>query len=237
MPGRTVLLLPNISMSEFATQLLALLDDPGYALLTPSPLAKDAIDLEKQITVISVLLGRGFASSAAYVTLRAKDDEGFLAKHTESIYARAGIAPYFLLGCVTPAKEGGHTRIFDGRRAASIIRNKYPALEASEIEYSSVAYREERATYPLCTGGVLRFRGRTASNKIVHLPRQYSESRFYNVVDSVLEQCVLVEHRWRRGDILVVNNKITLHDRTPFKGQRVLVRVRFDDPLNVSVTY
>lgn len=41
----------------------------------------------------------------------------------------------------------------------------------------------------------------------------------------------------RRGEILFVNNRITLHDMQPYCGVRRMTRVRFNDSLNLSTSY
>lgn len=237
MPVKTFLISSDVSISTLEDLVRQSLQTDGLVLIKERVVPKENAELEKQIIAISLLLGRTLARSAAYVTLQKENDSQYLAKHTESIYASKGITPYFILGCVLSAEEGGQTRVFSARHAATIVRNEYSDIALVEIEYSSAAYQGETAVYPLCVGDALRFRGKTPQNQILNLPVGYSEESFYRTVESVLERTVILNHTWERGDILMVNNNITLHDRTPYKGMRIMVRMRFDDPLNVSVRY
>lgn len=86
-------------------------------------------------------------------------------------------------------------------------------------------------------GKVIRFRSKTKQNFIKEIPKGYNEDDIYDIVNNVLEKCVILDHKWSRGDILFVNNRITLHDRMPYAGLRIMLRVRFDDPNNIILRY
>lgn len=234
-----VSLSPTVSLKSVASAVSQQLNDVGYALITQTELPTQDVDLEKQLTATLVVMGEIFelGRRVAYFTLRGKGSDDFLEHHTESIYAQAGITPYFALGCVQPAEEGGETSVYDGRQAASRLETGFPEIARAEIEYTSLAYPKERSIHKVCTDGVVRFRAGTVSDKIVNLPVGYTSETFYKTVESVLDSCLVLEHRWQRGDILLVNNMITLHSRAPYKGLRTMVRVRYDEPLNVSLSY
>ncbi len=213
------------------------LEEQGYVLIRPVSLPTDTAELERYLTIAMVLLGRTISKSAAYVTLEGCGDDKPLAIHSESVYATAGITPYFALGCVVPAETGGETSVYNGKQACAIIERDHPEIACTEIEYFSRAYPRENAVHPLCNRSSLRYRGQVPENYIRHQGRGIQDADLYKTVDTILERSLLVRHRWQRGDILLINNKITLHGRMPYKGRRVLVRVRFDDPLNISVRY
>jgi alpha-ketoglutarate-dependent taurine dioxygenase len=52
----------------------------------------------------------------------------------------------------------------------------------------------------------------------------------YAEVEAVLSDSVAVVHRWRPGDLLVVDNRAMIHAREPFTGTRQMIRYRYDDP-------
>ena len=75
---------------------------------------------------------------------------------------------------------------------------------------------------------VLVFRDKTESNHLKTLPPEWSEESLYACIRGALSRCVIKDHAWRRGDILVVDNHVTLHARSPFSGTRRLVRLRIN---------
>jgi alpha-ketoglutarate-dependent taurine dioxygenase len=87
-------------------------------------------------------------------------------------------------------------------------------------------------------GSVLRYRAKTPNNKVILTKnKKITEKYLYQTVDEVLQECVILKHRWTVGDILFVNNAITLHDRLPYVGVRKMLRVRFDEENNSTVKY
>ncbi len=56
-------------------------------------------------------------------------------------------------------------------------------------------------------------------------------------IDGAVHRSMIMSHTWRAGDLLFVNNLFTLHDRLPFQGERRMLRVRYDDPLNSRMRY
>ena len=178
----TLIISRDTRLSSIENAMLQNLNTQGFVIIEESTIPRKNLELEKQIVVVSLLFGKVLASSAAYATLRKTDDDRYLAKHTEGIYACRGITPYFVLGCVKPAIEGGRTRVFSACQAAALLQNEHPDLASVEIEYKSVAYPKESAVYPLCVGGTLRYRGKTPQNRILNLPKHYSEEKLYVAV-------------------------------------------------------
>lgn len=65
-----------------------------------------------------------------------------------------------------------------------------------------------------------------------------SEDEVYDVVDTVLaEECLLLDHHWTSGELLFVDNRVTVHGRSAFVGERQMVRIRYDDPVATGITY
>jgi alpha-ketoglutarate-dependent taurine dioxygenase len=55
-------------------------------------------------------------------------------------------------------------------------------------------------------------------------------------VEAALTEAVVLVHRWRAGDLLVVDNRAMIHARQPFTGMRRMIRFRYDDPHSQTVT-
>lgn len=152
---------------------------------------------------------------------------------------RSQTLPIFALGCVQAAKQGGETRIFDAYKAAAKLHKEHPELAEVAIEYTTGAYKHATTCHPLlaqdqCGRFVLRYRANVPTNRVVNHP---DPDTVYAPVDEALAQSIAASHRWEVGDILFVNNMATLHDRLPYEGNRVMLRVRFGDPHNEFFRY
>jgi len=231
----------NISINKEVIPFLQKeLKDKGFALLSYDATREE--DLEKDLLAFIILCGSYFSSWATYLVLKGENASEFLETHNECIYSKSGVISYFALGCIQPSLNGGETRIFDARKAAKLIEDEYPELINVKICYKSGSYPHESAEYTLVFKDpeydkVLRYRAKTKSNFIKEIPAGYSEDDIYKIVDEILSKCLIFTHKWNKGDILFINNKITLHDRTPYVGSRIMLRVRFDDPNIKKITY
>ncbi|MCA9356710.1 TauD/TfdA family dioxygenase [Candidatus Nomurabacteria bacterium] len=226
----------NTSLSkEILPFLLENLSKSGWALLQ---IDEEDEELNYKMLSLSILIGQSLGDSVGYHYLKSSGSNEHLVAHSEGISNQDGIIPYFALCCIKPAESGGETRLFDGRIAAQKVINN-SKLEGVKIEYSALAYPELKVIYPLVVNdfdGVLRYRSKVITNKVI-CSGEISEEEMYKLVDQILEESIIVSHNWQRGDILFVNNMITLHDRLPFIGKRVLIRVRYNDNLNVKQRY
>jgi hypothetical protein len=213
----------------------------GFSVIAASP-NENGEHLLTHVTAVAVLVGQFLGKRCSLSILEGQGDDAPLPVHTEGIYGRAGICPYFALACLTPSESGGSTRIYDGRRAAKLLREREPSIADMKIRYRSRAYPEEIQEYSIVEndpsyGDVLRYRARVETNQVMSNPTDPAESEVYERVDDILRECVALEHYWNRGDLLFVNNKITLHDRTAYRGARVLLRMRIDEPAVTTFTY
>ena len=208
----------------------------GYAMIR----LEDSFAHEHDMLIISALIGQSLAAHMSYKILEAESERAVLPAHTEGISYSSGIIPYFGLGAITAPKEGGETRIFDARIAACKLLAEHPSLAGVTIAYESLANPGEHAKYPLVVesvhGKVLRYRGEVITNVICEAQGRTAKE-IYQIVDHILSESVLLEHHWNVGDMLFVNNTMTLHDRLPFEGKRRMLRVRFGDQLNQKVHY
>lgn len=210
------------------------LSDTGWALVKIAPSEK----IESDLLIVSSLAGQALGDNFGYHTLDAKGSDETLALHTEGISNEGGIIPYFALGCIKPSVSGGETRLFDGRKAAAIIDGN-PELTDVVIEYSALANPQARVRYPLVVtngGRLVRYRSKVETNLVIN-SGTLSEDDAYQRIDIIIRDCLLVSHKWETGDLLFVNNLITLHDRLPFTGHRRMLRVRYNDTLNARIRY
>lgn len=204
------------------------LDVRGYALI------RTAADFAA-LTAAAELFGAhvGSASMGARL-LEAQDSPDWLPRHTEQL---DDVEPlqYFALGCLEPAMSGGATCLYDGRLAASALADAHPELVKVQITYAT-RWRPTIATHPLIVfdrdhGPVLRYRSALETNRVDGpLPPGMTEAQMYGLIEAAVSEAVAVVHRWRPGDLLIVNNRVMIHARQPFVGTRRMVRYRFDDP-------
>jgi alpha-ketoglutarate-dependent taurine dioxygenase len=154
--------------------------------------------------------------------------------HSELIY-HEDLIPYFMLGCVEKAEEGGKNFLYDAVEAARIISEEQPEFLGIKMIYHAEHYDDTKAVVPLIRHkqgeDFLAFRQKKHDlNEVHNLPEGWSEEDFYDYIDDVLGRTVELEHTMEPGEILVVNNYKTLHVRTAFEGLRKMIRVRVDDP-------
>lgn len=223
---------PKLSIRDTVLPFIAKhLPTAGWALVKLQPSDK----IEPDMLLVAALAGQTLGNNFGYHVLDAYCANEVLALHTEGISNEDGVIPYFALGCIKPPVSGGQTRLFDGRIAA----NKIPELSNVLIEYSALANPQSRIRHPLVIseyGGTVRYRSQVETNRVIN-PGGFSEDEMYRQADEIIHDSLIVSHQWDVGDLLVVNNLITLHDRLPFVGQRKMLRVRYNDNLNPRVRY
>lgn len=205
---------------------LPIVSNTGY--LVTSARTTAASDLQEMMSHVSYSLG----SDVSATELAQQDQFESLPVHTEGIYLRHPLR-YFLLACVEPSETGGETTIYDGRVAASIILSEHPELAGVITEYKSsrgpdaykralLASREDAA------GGspVLVFREWVEANHVLELPTGWDLNSFYLYMQRVLSRSLIIAHRWQPGDVMLIDNHLTLHGRAGFTGTRRMIRMR-----------
>ncbi len=206
----------------------------GWALVKIEP----SIKTEGDLLVISTLAGQILGENFGYHNLENTDSNDILALHTEGISNEGGIIPYFALGCIQPSSSGGETRLFDGRIAAAMI-DTIPELTDVVVEYSALANPQTKVRYPIVVsenGRVVRYRSKVETNLVIN-SGNLSENEMYHLVDTIVHNSLILNHQWSAGDLLFVNNLVTLHERLPFVGNRRMLRVRYNDKLNSRIRY
>jgi alpha-ketoglutarate-dependent taurine dioxygenase len=219
-----------LAMSRTDSEALDRLETDGYALLSCEPIAE-------ALTAAALDIGRSIGAVSVGIHLLGDDAAPqYMLRHTETITMdEDAILGYFALGCIQAARSGGHTRIYDARAAARNLLAADPALADARIYYFSTTYPNQSAVHPLVAqdatyGPVLRYRSQTRTNTVVELPHGHSEASMYAAAETALDKALVLDHTWQPGELLVVNNRLTVHDRTPYEGDRQMIRYRYDDP-------
>lgn len=200
----------------------------GYTLIRTKP-TQDA--LTTAATRFGAHIG---AVSMGMKVLEGHSSPDWLPRHTENL-SDPELLEYFALGCLKPSTTGGATCLYDGRTAARALLSRIPELAEVRITYTT-SWRPNTATHPLLAdapqhGPVLRYRSALGTNSVQGpLPCDMSEAEMYEAVEAALTEALVIAHRWRAGDLLVVNNRTMIHSRQPFDGLRRMVRYRYDDP-------
>jgi alpha-ketoglutarate-dependent taurine dioxygenase len=209
-------------------ELLLDLDVRGYGIVRAEP-------DQESMTVAAARFGAHVGAGWMGVRLlEAHGSADWLPRHTEQLDDPEPLR-YFALGCLEAAARGGATCLYDGRIAAQALLDSQPGLAQVRITYST-EWRPTAATHPLVVndpqhGAVLRFRSSLKTNVVRGpLPSSLSEAGMYAEVEAALSAAVAVVHRWRPGDLLIVDNWAMIHAREPFNGTRRMVRYRYDDP-------
>lgn len=228
---------PETSLSREVVPILRQeLKDVGFSLLKLN-IGKE--DISNDFIALCTVLGAELGTAGlSFATIEGDSSSEKLSAHVEGIFSPSGVFPYFALACLATSSDGGQTRIIDGRAAADLV-SAVPELENVRIEYSSLAYPGATKTYRLVedfNGGVLRYRQRVSTNRVLD-DRGFPEAEIYRMVDEIVERCVVCVHSWSVGDLMFVNNRITLHDRLPFFGIRKMLRVRYNDSENYRFRY
>ncbi len=229
-----ITVLPTTSIQfEVVPAVKKFLENDGFALVV----VPKSNHLMSELLAIGSVVGCGIANHVSYSVLEGDSDPNKLAVHTEGISYTCGIVPYFALGCLLPSVSGGETRIFDAKKAALLVRER--GLSDVVIEYGSLAHPDQVIRHSLVVntpyGDVLRYRASVQTNKLITAP--VSLDQMYSAVDEVLENCVSYIHVWSAGDLLFINNNITLHDRLSYVGKRSMLRIRYDDGLHRNFSF
>jgi alpha-ketoglutarate-dependent taurine dioxygenase len=204
------------------------LDVRGYGIVRAEP---DQGSMTAAAARFGAHVGAGWMGVRLLEADRSAD---WLPRHTEQLDDPEPLR-YFALGCLEASVHGGATCLYDGRIAARTLLSSRPELAQVRITYST-EWRPTAATHPLIVhdpqhGAVLRYRSSLKTNSVLGpLPPSLSEAGMYSEVEAALSAAVAVVHRWRPGDLLVVDNRAMIHAREPFSGTRRMVRYRYDDP-------
>lgn len=184
------------------------------------------------------VIGQSLGATTFELGLISFGDKEATLIHSESIYHEE-MCPYFMLGCVEQADEGGGTIVYDAVRAAAIIDDEHPELRETVMTYHAEHYDATKTTVPLIRNldgeDALVYRQEFYLNEVTHLPDGWDVSSFYQYIDSILQDCIEFEQRLSPGDLLIVNNYKTLHVRLASRGWRKIIRVRVDDPAYIDI--
>jgi taurine dioxygenase len=111
-----------------------------------------------------------------------------------------------------------------GRRALNAYTTDTTLRSANYDDAKSSYWHPVMRTHP-ATGRKALYVNRLMTREIEGLPREESESILRKLFDHQEQPKFVYEHVWRPGDILMWDNRCTLHARTDFSaGERRLLR-------------
>ena len=111
-----------------------------------------------------------------------------------------------------------------GRRAFNAYTTDTTLRSANYDDAKSSYWHPAVRTHP-ATGRKALYVNRLMTREIEGLPRKESEAILQTLFDHQEQQQFVYEHVWRPGDILMWDNRCTLHARTDFSaGERRLLR-------------
>ena len=111
-----------------------------------------------------------------------------------------------------------------GRRALNAYDQGYDAAQRELRRCRSSCWHPAVRTHP-ATGRKALYVNRLMTREIEGLPREESDAILQTLFDHQEQPKFVYEHVWRPGDILMWDNRCTLHARTDFSaGERRLLR-------------
>src|SRR6516225_5340257 len=111
-----------------------------------------------------------------------------------------------------------------GRRALNAYTSDTTLRSASYDDARSSCWHPVVRTHP-ATGRKALYVNRLMTREIEGLPRAESDALLEKLFDHQEQQQFIYEHVWRPGDLLMWDNRCTLHARTDFPaGERRLLR-------------
>lgn len=210
------------------------LNSSGYALASVEHNSVSEISTTAHASAFLMSVGRVLKSHTSFAILSADCDDNDLPVHVEGLHHPDGVLKYFGLACITPSVTGGETVLYDSIEAASIILSDYPSIADFRINYTSSWDHSLSCEHPIVKRSSvdgkprLFYRASVPANRLVTIGK--SENEIYSSVDDAISRAVCYEHKWKQGDILLVNNQLTLHNRRKFDGTRIMIRARYDEP-------
>lgn len=247
------------SLPNFASHVSSKLQDEGYLIISNLKLPSRCRDqaLESLVRLIgepvlhspsdkSFILDikKKVGTTSAVPTYSEHNDEAFL--HTDSAYKEVP-EDAFVLYCIKPAScQGGVSTllslsdIYDEMalhpRSNSLIRElesvKYPYLVPSIFKLERDKVNEFVHAPILESSQNLRFRRDILQKGLAKSDTKLDEKAIYAFewFKSLIENSQkVININLAAGDLLLINNKITLHGRTAFSdSSRHLLRIRFN---------
>jgi taurine dioxygenase len=166
--------------------------------------------------------------------------DGEMHFHTDQCHQEIPAKATMLYALEVPAK-GGNTlfanayaayetlpvelkRVLSGRRALNAYQTDTTHRTTSYEGTGSSFWHPVVRAHPV-TGRKALYVNRLMTREIEGLPRQESDAILQQLFDHQEEARFVYEHFWRVGDILIWDNRCTLHARTDFSaGERRLLR-------------
>lgn len=240
----------NKSFKEFSKEELEeLLDKYYWLVFTNNPITID--DVEDTLTQIGPLTENDRRKGAVLNIDTSKVDEGevllgqgFLPLHRDGSLMGTNVK-YVGIFCVEHKNvtEGGRTFITDAESALKEVPQSYlDLLDEKGIEGKPVDnyyLKSGDEWHPIA--GFIEVEGKKFLNVGFPSPEGEKKSwdmripgetdeKFKEVFDSlegaVMDEKYCYHHTWTEGDLMLLDNRKTLHGREAFKGQRALANIQ-----------
>lgn len=192
----------------------------------------------EQLTQFMLSLGENRYTTAAHAVLRQSGSWPALPHHIDRGELAEPI-PEFALGGIIKAISGGATRIYDARSAAANVLRHVPTFADVTLPGRSPCPGDQPVRPVLESTGehepVLRVR--PVKPQDLRLDSGPDDEELYRITQQCIDDALIYEEVLHPGDVIIVNNRTTVHDRTSFNGNRAIVRVRYDDPTDTNHHY
>ncbi len=171
-------------------------------------------------------LGKNYT---AYI-LESKGDENILPHHTEMLYVE-DIPQYFALVMNKQARVGGELSIIDSRKLYEKIKLEFSNNPNMYIGITSKQRGGfiKRQLLPEDDNLPMVCYSETESVTFLGVTTEESEN-VKNKIKNLINESSLCILKQENNSVLFVNNFKTLHGRMPFIGERMLLRIRVNDP-------
>lgn len=143
---------------------------------------------------------------------------------------------FVLLVCIAAGRRSARTRVTDLRRATKALRASGTALDADRLELRYIGRDEESHAHPLLRAPkdapgkkTLTVGSRAALWPLPgrgHLLSLRRTSELGVALMHALDSNVVLDHVWRAGDCLLIDNRVSAHSRSagPIDRERLLLR-------------
>jgi taurine dioxygenase len=117
--------------------------------------------------------------------------------------------------------------MIDGRKALNVYDYENAATTGGEVSESAPRYAHPIVRTHPATGRKALFVNRLMTREIIDMPHDESDRLLAFLFDHQEQRQFVYEHVWRPGDVLLWDNRCTLHARTDFSAaeRRLLRRV------------
>ena len=176
-----------------------------------------------QMHNICLLLG----SKYTMFTMSGNDGKE-LETHTEMAYIKNNIQ-YFAIAVIDDKYIGGEFVLYDSKMATSLLTKRIKNIKSVEINIKSKNRQPSIKTKLIQNNGTLIF----CNIKNIRIEKNktgLTDKKLINEISKSITDSKILEVKVNKNEAIIVDNKQTLHSRKAFKGNRLSIRYRIDDP-------